>query len=556
VKLKTPPLSRRQLLNFMGIAAGAYAARDPVMLLMQSMVDGMLSRAIADEISMDTKPRNYVFLGFPGAPSRWQFDNILRPTANSPFVANRTVATAINSTPTAINYAYQTPIVKIAGRDWAMPPLWSTNVGTASGQAPLSTLMNNMLIMRGCDLRQDGHPSNYIRQVLANGGGSSLGGLVADRSSTPIPALSYMPIGYASVYASAHGTPNVNLTSGTPLIDLLTPFTGFENYGFRSKAEIKSAVDKALDKLSDISLTNQPGAQGLFASRRSAEALLRKGVTGLKDVWASLLAKYTSIILQNLRDVTVGGLMPNPIYTFNEAGTDFRWENDTAGNTPAILPAGIDARTILTSSNITSLAESMALTEYVLTQGLSSTVTGMGFHLHSALNGAYFSYQHDQHQAGVAITTLFGTAYFRAVGACLLELTNTLKATRHNSGGTLFDETVIHVAGDFNRSPRIDGSGSDHGFNGSSAMVLSGALSGMQLTGNMYADAGPVFYPSYGGTWGFAAGMGYLGGRTMTIGNIASTICDLLRVPSPTPNDSSLFPTQGSYTAVDEAKNV
>jgi hypothetical protein len=539
----------------MGVAAGGVVLRDPISHLLESMVDGMIARAVADEAAPGTKPRNYVFLGLPGAPSRWQFDNILRPTADAPFVANRMIANSVLSTTSAIAYGYNTGNFTVGNRNWAMPPLWFANAATASGANPISKLAENMLIMRGCDLRQDGHPSNYTRQVLANGGGASLGGLVADRSSTSIPALSYMPVGFASVYASERNTPNMNLTGNAPLVDLLSPFAGFETYGFRSKAGVKDAVDKALSKLSDASLTNQPGAQGLFASRRSAEKLLVQGIKNLQDAWAGLLNKYTSIITQNVREPTVSGIFPSPVYSLGTV--DFRWEDDSAGNAQNIIPVGTDIRAILADARILMLAESMALTEYVLTQGLSSTVTSLSYHLHATFNGKHFSYLHDQHATGVAVTTVFGSAYYRAVAGCLLELTNVLKATRLSSGGTLFDETVIHLAGDFNRSPRQDGGGADHGFNANSTMVLSGALTGMQLVGNIYADAAPVMgYPQYSGTWGYSAGMGYLGGRSMTIGNVASTISDLLRVPSPTSNDSSLFPTQGSYVAVDEAKNV
>ena len=98
------------------------------------------------------------------------------------------------------------------------------------------------------------------------------------------------------------------------------------------------------------------------------------------------------------------------------------------------------------------------------------------------------------------------------------------------------------------------GSGSDHGFSANSVALFSGALPNkLKLVGNIQSNSADL---TYVGTCGVAANMDDLSGRALGIGNIASTISDLLRVATPTANDASLFPKSGSYEAVDEAKNV
>jgi hypothetical protein len=549
-KPPTAVFSRRQLLSLAGISAGTYMLRNPVLQLLQIMVDGMISRAVAEEAGT-TLPRNYVFMGLPGGPSRWQFDLLLKPSPTSPYAANGGVATKIVSTAASNSYAYQTNSMMSGGKNFAMPPVWSTQVNTSSGATPVSQLMNNALFIRGCDLKQDGHPTNYSRQVRANGGGASLSGLVADAANSPVPAVAYSFFG---TYASIVGTPEVQLGQGDPISELMTPFSGFNNFGFRKDPLTAAAVDTALQALSQYSLSYNPGAAKLFATRRNAEKLILRQFGDVGAKFNTLYAKYSAAINSTITDPTAGGLMPVVIPT-NTNPNEFQTFN-VVGPTILQMPAGTDLRSVVTAATrIDFLANSLALMEFVLTEGIASSVSGGSYVMETTHpNGTVFAPNHDQHATGIAMTTYLGSVYYRGLAAGLLEFIKALKGSTNASGANLFEETVIHLAGDFNRSPRTDGSGSDHGFNANSVAVFSGALPAkLQLVGNILTNNPDKVYS---GTWGAAAGMDYLSGRTMGIGNIASTVSDLLRVESPTKNDASLFPKSGSFDAIDEAKNV
>jgi uncharacterized protein (DUF1501 family) len=134
--------------------------------------------------------------------------------------------------------------------------------------------------------------------------------------------------------------------------------------------------------------------------------------------------------------------------------------------------------------------------------------------------------------------------FYRGLSSCLLELIDVCKATQTPDGKNLFNELLIHLASDFNRMPRANGSGSDHGFNGASTTLISGAIQGLKITGNIAINPGASFpnVASYPGTWGFAAPFQgtFMSGRKVNAGNLASTISTILRIPSPSPNDPSL----------------
>ena len=61
-----------------------------------------------------------------------------------------------------------------------------------------------------------------------------------------------------------------------------------------------------------------------------------------------------------------------------------------------------------------------------------------------------------------------------------------------------FDDTLIHVASEFNRSPLYNARGSDHGFNGSGCSLYSGRIENPILIGNIKNDE----MEQYQGEWG------------------------------------------------------
>jgi hypothetical protein len=94
----------------------------------------------------------------------------------------------------------------------------------------------------------------------------------------------------------------------------------------------------------------------------------------------------------------------------------------------------------------------------------------------------------------------------------------------------LFDDTIINISGEFNRRPRLDGSGSDHNWEGGNLTMYSGSINGPHVLGNIRSSTGEASYP---GTWGFAAPITELGNQNLDLTHTTATIATMLKVPSP-----------------------
>ena len=60
---------------------------------------------------------------------------------------------------------------------------------------------------------------------------------------------------------------------------------------------------------------------------------------------------------------------------------------------------------------------------------------------------------------------------------------------------------MLHIQGDFNRIPRPDGSGMDHGPGGSNTTLMSGLINGPKVIGGTYINTPEELYYD----WGVAA---------------------------------------------------
>jgi hypothetical protein len=136
---------------------------------------------------------------------------------------------------------------------------------------------------------------------------------------------------------------------------------------------------------------------------------------------------------------------------------------------------------------------------------------------------------------------------------CIQELVATLTAK------SLFNKTVIHIGSEFNRSPRADGSGSDHGFYGASASIISGMISQYALIGNIYANGKDSANSPYAGTWGRAApfAVSTNESRPILVQDIALTIGSMLNTAAVSANGYILLNAGNGWKPIrKEAKNV
>lgn len=150
---------------------------------------------------------------------------------------------------------------------------------------------------------------------------------------------------------------------------------------------------------------------------------------------------------------------------------------------------------------------------------------------------------YDQHNLGAMLSIYCTTLYYRALGACLAEAIDKLKAAG------IFNKTLIHVAGDFNRNPLKNGSGSDHGWEGSVQSFFTGMYDvGPTVIGNI-TKKGSELDPTHPGCWGYAApiliraasGTAPKVERPIQPGDVANSVANLLGVSAVSTNGYTVF---------------
>jgi hypothetical protein len=196
-------------------------------------------------------------------------------------------------------------------------------------------------------------------------------------------------------------------------------------------------------------------------------------------------------------------------------------------------------------------ARYFAITEYLLVNGYCKSIL---FPFGSP------GWAWDEHKGPAVSSLLHISMGFRILSACLHEFTQSLnRQIDPHTGNNLFDETVIHLGGDFNRTPRVDGTGSDHGWQGGNGTLISGIIKKPIVIGNIYAARGSTNGKHYG-TWGHGAPVNVNGSnRVLSLGNLSSTITEMLRVKKIFPNEASLIGgvVEGNvYSLIEKAKIV
>lgn len=504
------------------------------------LVEGAMQRALAETTGQSL--RNYVVFYLFGAPQRYLFDHFLKIRNDDVIIGNPMVHTRYSGgAGTAADPVYAlNRFVRGNGSEILVPPYWDTSVQVSSGTAQMKTLLNNMFVMRGYGSGADGHPANAIKQSHPVPSIASIGGLVADASSALFPAVQYPFSGSVSAYMTSgkapvqpiFAGPNDNLlnilhkpfrtvTEAKPVSDLRKRYADFAD---EIQARIKSNFDA------------DPRFQSV--SRDLASKARKTIATGLGDFdafWSTAFARYNNIVHSAARAMNVPGFTDQAIVA--GAAGDARFRITTVGD-PIFCDPGVDLRQAIAGWNFAPLPQMLAFVEFCLKQKLVQTFElGTGFFRPAGLTfrvgGADVTIQHvfDEHLTGSFASLLIDQTLFRGFGAGLVELTNQLKAASGSSGGTLFDDTVIHITSEFERSPRNDGSGSDHGFDGMVTSVLSGAIrNGPFVVGNIRRqDDNPGVYT---GTWGYRAQTNVQGQNVLlTPTHIASTLSQILGSP-------------------------
>lgn len=528
---------------------------------------------------------NYVLLHLAGAPARWFFDSPIQPTKEHKRVANNMIVNSFSDSSFAsskdISFSYQTT----NAFGYEMPLMWEYPIDSSIGKnGELKQLLKNAHIVRGCRMGVDGHSINARKIVAPNPNLPSITGLISDRSEKAIAA-----IGMSGSHYPAHVTPlggyRSEKTNSIFLIDKYS-YSYFDDlfHSFLNAANSSKSNDEMIDLLLSQNSTLR---ESTHKKRNQARDLLKKNLNLLKEQYTERLNKYKIIIKNSSSRRDLKGLTDKRIPGFERERLN---ENDNQDNLNLFVlddffMGDSDLRDSLKSVDFLGLAQQFALTEFLLVNNLSSTIcvdvpspTNLNLingysidHYDDKTNKlstktplAKFhdakakSFTFDSHSSGLIAHHLFGTTFYYVFANCLTELTESLKASKIENQ-SVFDKTLIHISSEFDREPRPDMMGSEHGYNGQLNTFLSGAIKEFKIVGNIYdTNKGtPATYYDIG-TWGEGAPMKFISDRPIVYGNIASSIASIMGVPTPTPNDRPLMNLKGGEIKflTDELKNV
>jgi hypothetical protein len=492
--------------------------------------------------------RNYVNVWAAGAPCRYGFDHWMA-TGGESIIANPMVATSLKASGgNYVESAYTNSCT--AANGLKVPDFFNHSVTLSSGPKPLKDLLNNMMVIRGYGTGSDGHTSNAILQTYPLSGAASLDGAIADSSNLALSTVSYPNRGL--VFSSKKGK-GVSVVGGLkPVHYLMQAFSDLSNPKARDLVKRHDQLISAFrSRLRSLSEQRGPASTALSSDVDHAQRLMREGLAELDGFWEPAVKRYQSIIDGAVRTLDLPGLSDKPIL-FQRANVPnfkqfslavFYYEGNATSE--LYLPQdGTDLRTMLASATMKSWAEGLAMTEFLIRKGwcksidlmlppveelqlASNTFTDSAFTTPAPMNrtGRCYSY-HDMHASGAVTMLLITTALFRGFSAGIMELANQLKTVK--SGSTdAWQNTIVHLTGDFGRSARSEGSGSDHGFNQMVTSVYSGAINGPICVGNISREGAGA---GYDGTQGIRAPIEGYNQPLPTPLMAASTIAEALRL--------------------------
>lgn len=568
-KSTQPPIDRRSfLLDLMKNTATAGFLLSPGQILLQNMLLGAFHRAHAADPALDSSffEKKFVHLSMRGGPPRWMWDLPLRPNGTADgFSANKqndpTKAMLITrfvsgAGPGGVLGQYHT--VNIGGLQ--VPYLWASKIPTPNGGlADMSPLLQHMLMMRGIDMQIDSHEIDRAK-TMEPVSGSSLFGMVADVSQTVVPMVS---VGYDGVtsntYNSKKGVPLQVLNHGNPFGEAFSAFSVSNPSTLRTLSSAESAIDGALSLMKAQAGGKSKYLPNSYQDRANAKKLMKTQFTGLQEKYTQLYNKYESLVtrsfgdpavfLAGVEDVTIAGNANEPIFAYGMGVDDINVNSIYTGSDMKV--------TANRNATIANLATGFAVAEFMLGgdrgnpnfQSFSSCINiNVGGDILNLFCDQVFDRKNNQtitnkivttsmdmHETGSYATLILSTKYFRAIAACLYEFMFQMKAQSVGSK-TLFDQMVVGISSEFNRSARDNGSGSDHGFLGSNYTIFSGMVPRLTVLGDI-SIAQPQ--SGYSGTWGVGAKMPEFSNQVATIGNAASTVCAMLGLKSPSPNTPS-----------------
>jgi Protein of unknown function (DUF1501) len=521
-------LSRRSFLQ--GSVSGAGYLYLAKLAIMESMLTGIVNRAEA-EVLQNVSPRNYINLLMPGGQIRFVFDQWVKTESSELLVPNPMVATALESDTTKVtNPLYKT----IEHNGIHLPHMFGFNVNTSQGSTALTSLADNMLVIRGYGSGVDGHPGNALKQMAPLAGASTITGLAADYSNKKFGAVRWPDRGDYGTFFSAQGK-SVNIISNSNNIfrSLLTSFIQDRNLASNTLTDRhKNLMATARERLNAYAKSDAVGSKLVVDNLKKSMELLSEGVGDIEGEWIEMSNRYKSIINGASRQLFLDtkGLNQNLQFvpTTNDQSKEFGYWN-LGGIASSYLRTGAPTDFIKSTSRLDdAVAIGFALSEFLINRNYTNSIelTAGGIMMYDILgykqNGQTNIINHivrDTHETGAISSVILSTAVFRGISAGILELSQKL-------GPEKWGNTVLQLSSEFSRSPRKNGDGSDHGFNSMVTSVFSGAIKKPMVVGNIEKN-----HRDWGTHGERAPITGYNQAGVPTVAMAASTVAAMLKVP-------------------------
>jgi hypothetical protein len=524
--------NRREFLEALNKAGVCVTLWEPLCILFGTLFDGMVSKAQAAESGLP--PRKLLFIYMFGGPPRWAFDYTADPLNSG----KTNIGSLWNTFNSNGSVGYRLIPITSGGKTYHLPPLWGHQIPRPGGGfTPMSELLKHMLVVRGLYMPPGEHElDNFLLRPVSTS--LSLDGMVADHSKAPTPAIS---LDGNQTFASGTGKsifkPSLSQTTATDTpLHRVAP--NYKSQGdalptaFVSRRDaLELGIQSVLDSLSKYAASSRPGAQVLYEDRKNAENTLRSSVGDLTAVWNTLYTKYSTLLTRCNGEVN--RLIPVAI------------PKDRSTRIGEMHPNNADLRTsIVPTTGIRNFARNLALTEFLFTRNLCSSITtyagglggieARGYTLYtkggentvassSATGIRNWESGGDEHFTGAKASVLYNTMMYYHFATGFYELIESLK--RANT----FQDTVIQLASEMGRRPRDDLTGSEHAVQANLLTLFSGAIQEPLIVGNVQID---TRYQ----TRGVGEKVNLNGTSTLLNWEHAiSTTAKLLRVPSPFP---------------------
>lgn len=502
--------------------------------LFDSLATAFLQKAYAETVGGAINPSGYyIHLTMPGAPPRWMFDSILAPggITNSNYIQG-SYGTVLDISGTKVTPRYHVEKHVVGGQSVYLPPVW--NMGQAR---PFSELLPNTVFIRGVDMEINSHNLSNGRQTAPLIGSYSINGVVADRAQRAFPSIVDTGSGGARAFKSKTGlSPNaIDLSNANPVSQLLLPFKNYMGDRSVHSATNVSSQQALLKQFEQYALDNKLTKTALPQMYDNAMDLIANDIFKLSDKWTVTVAKYRKLIDDALqvKKGDLPGLFDKKV-PVEKSGSFAYSQNNVLSLT--------DARDMVAPTMaLKDMATNFAIAEILIdkaTANMSLSFRGLS----GVANGKGTSgITHDQHNVGNVVSTMMTTLFYRAFLSCLTEFVAVLKTQG------LFDRTVIHIANEFNRTPKTDGSGADHGVSNSNVTLISGMIGQNSVIGNIQVASSST---KYSGTIGVAAPYEIDGSnRPIQVNDVARTITTMLGVDEVVTNGRPLLEARGTLWA-------